>query len=88
VIITNSTTSTFNLTGWWMKAENQSGRYDFPTDFMLNSGASVNVRSGIGTDTATNLYIGATFSLWTVSNNCAYLRYSDGTLLDKKCVND
>jgi len=88
VIITNSTTSTFNLTGWWMKAENQSGRYDFPTNFMLNSGATVNVRSGIGTDTATNLYIGADFSLWTVSNNCAYLRYSDGTLLDKKCVND
>lgn len=87
VIITNSTTSSFNLAGWWMKAESESGRYDFPTNFMLNSGASVNVRSGIGTDTATNLYIGLSYSLWTSQNNCAYLRYKDGTLLDKQCVN-
>ena len=86
VVITNSTTSSFNLTGWWMKAESESGRYDFPTNFMLNSGASVNVRSGIGTDTVTNLYIGSTYSIWTKSNNCAYLRYKDGTLLDKQCV--
>jgi hypothetical protein len=70
-----------------MKAESESGRYDFPVDFMLNSGASVNVRSGIGTDSATNLYVGGTYSLWTSQNNCAYLRYKDGTLLDKKCVN-
>jgi len=87
VIVTNSTTSTFNLTGWWMKAESESGRYDFPTNFMLNSGASVNVRSGIGTDTVTNLYIGLPYSLWTSQSNCAYLRYKDGTLLDKQCVN-
>ena len=88
VIITNSTTSSFNLTGWWMKAESESGRYDFPTNFMLNAGNSVNVRSGTGTNTATNLYIGLLYSLWTSQNNCAYLRYSDGTLLDKKCVNE
>jgi hypothetical protein len=87
VTITNSTTSSFNLTGWWMKAESESGRYDFPEDFMLNSGGSVNVRSGSGTNTATNLYIGLDYSLWTSQSNCAYLRYKDGTLLDKKCVN-
>jgi hypothetical protein len=87
VTISNSTTQSFNLTGWWMKAESETGRYDFPIDFMLNAGGSVNVRSGIGSDTATNLYIGSTYSIWTESNNCAYLRYKDGTLLDKQCVN-
>jgi hypothetical protein len=87
VIISNSTTSSFNLTGWWMKAESESGRYDFPTNFMLNAGNSVNVRSGIGTNTTTNLYIGLPYSLWTSQSNCAYLRYKDGTLLDKQCVN-
>jgi len=87
VIITNGTTQKFNLTGWWMKAESESGRYDFPTNFMLNAGASVNVRSGAGTNTTTNLYIGLAYSLWTSQNNCAYLRYKDGALLDKKCVN-
>jgi hypothetical protein len=87
VTVFNSTTGAFNLTGWWMKAESESGRYDFPTNFTLTAGASVNVRSGIGNNTATNLYIGGTYSLWTSQNNCAYLRYSDGTLLDKQCVN-
>jgi hypothetical protein len=87
VRITNSTTSSFNLTGWWMKAESESGRYDFPIGFMLKAGATVNVRSGIGTNSATNLYIGLPYSLWTSANNCAYLRYKDGTLLDKQCVN-
>ena len=87
VTIYNSTTGSFNLTGWWMKAESESGRYDFTTDFMLNAGSSVNVRSGVGTDTLTDLYIGGSYSLWTIQHNCAYLRYYDGTLLDKECVN-
>jgi hypothetical protein len=87
VTIANSTTNSFDLTGWWMKAESESGRYDFPPGYILGSGKTVNVVSGIGTDTATNLYIGAPYSLWTSQNNCAYLRYKDGTLLDKECVN-
>ncbi len=87
VIITNSTTQSFDMTGWWMKAESESGRYDFPINFILNAGGSVNMRSGVGTDTTSNLYIGLPYSLWTSQNNCAYLRYKDGTLLDKKCVN-
>ncbi|MCJ7537739.1 MAG: lamin tail domain-containing protein, partial [Anaerolineales bacterium] len=87
VIITNSTTSSFNLTGWWMKAESETGRYDFPTNFMLNAGNSVNVRSGIGTNTTTNLNVGSSYSIWTKASNCAYLRYKDGTLIDKQCVN-
>ena len=86
VTIFNSATESFNLTGWWMKAESESGRYDFPTDFILTAGASVNVRTGVGTDTTTDLYIGGSYSLWTKANNCAYLRYSDGTLLDVQCV--
>ena len=88
VIISNSTSESFDLTWWWMKAETESGRYDFPDDFILYGSSSVNVRSGVGTDTASDLFIGGSYSLWTEQNNCAYLRYSDGTLLDKECVND
>ena len=87
VMLKNQTGATIDMTGWWLKAENQSGRYDFPVDFILNAGNSVNVRTGIGADTLTDLYIGGSESLWTKANNCAYLRYSDGTLLDKECVN-
>ena len=88
VTITNSTTESFDMTGWWMKVESESGRYDFPDGYILGSGNNVNVVSGVGTDTATNLYIGLPYSLWTSQNNCAYLRYNDGTLVDKKCVNE
>jgi len=86
VTIYNSAGESFNLTGWWMKAESESGRYDFPEDFILSAGDSVNVRSGVGTDTNSDLFIGGSYSLWTSQNNCAYLRYNDGTLLDVKCV--
>jgi hypothetical protein len=86
VTVSNAASEPFDLTGWWMKGESESGRYDFPDDFILNGNASVDIRSGVGTDTATDLFIGASYSIWTDSSNCAYLHYKDGTLLDKKCV--
>jgi hypothetical protein len=88
VTVSNSTSESFDLTDWWMKGEAQSGRYDFPDGFILYGYGSVNIRSGIGTDTASDLYIGLTYSIWMDPYNCAYLRYEDGTLLDKKCVYD
>ena len=86
VELRNSRSNTIDLTGWWLKTENQLGRYDFPIGFKLAGGAKVRVRSGIGNDTTSDLYIGLTDSLWTIPSNCAYLRDQNGTLLDKKCV--
>ena len=86
VVLKNSRSHTIDMTGWWMKAENQMGRYNFPIGFKLAGGASVRVRSGIGTDISSDLFIGLTYPLWTISSNCAYLRDLNGTLLDKKCV--
>ncbi len=86
LVIRNNTSSTIDMTGWWMKAESESGRYDIPAGFKLGALNSVLVISGIGIDTSAELYIGLPYSLWTVSGNCAYLRYKDGTLLDKACV--
>ena len=84
--IKNNTTYALNMTGWWLKAETESGRYDFPSGFTLGALASVNVHSGSGVNSSSDLYIGLSSSLWTKSGNCAYLRYKDGTLLDKACV--
>ena len=39
------------------------------------------------TNSTTKLYIGLPYSLWTKSNNCAYLRDNNGYLEDKLCVN-
>lgn len=86
VEIKNNTTYSIDLTGWWLKAETESGRYDFPVGFTLGALRTVRVRSGFGNNSSSDLYIGLPYSLWTVSGNCAYLRYKDGTLLDKSCV--
>lgn len=88
VIIKNNTTYSINLTDWWMKAESESGRYDFPAGFQLGPLTSVRVHSGGSPsfDTTIDLYIGLPYSLWTIAGNCAYLRYKDGQLLDKACV--
>ena len=86
VTLRNSRSNTINMSGWWMKAENQLGRYDFPNGFKLPGGASVRVHSGKGLDTSADLYIGLNYPLWTISSNCAYLRDINGTLVDKKCV--
>ena len=75
-----------NLNGWWLKIENQNGRYNFPANFSLESGQTVNIRSGVGTDTPTDLYMGLSYSLWTVPSNCGYLRSKSGNLVDKVCV--
>lgn len=86
ITIQNNTSTAIDMTGWWMKAESESGRYDFPVGFVLGPLAAVNVHSGVGFNTASDLYIGLSYSLWTIQSNCAYLRYSDGTLLDSACV--
>lgn len=86
VTLRSDAPSTVDLTGWWLKIENQSGRYYFPTGFTIGAGQAVNIRSGEGTDTLTDLYMGLPYSLWTVSNNCAYLRNDSGELADKLCV--
>ncbi len=87
VEIKNAESSTNDLTDWWIKADSGE-RYDFPSGFDLGGGDEVKVRSGIGSDTSSNLYWGLSDSLWTDKDNCAYLRDDDGDLIDKKCVDD
>ena len=80
VILKNNTDGTVNMTGWWIKGESESGRYNFPSGFKLSASQTVNVYSGVGTDSTTKLFIGLPYSLWTKSDNCAYLRDNNGNL--------
>jgi hypothetical protein len=96
VVIKNNGSGTVDLTGWFIKADkaepNTPSRYYFPDNFDLRSGDSVNVRSGIGTDSSSNLYWGLNYPIWEkYSNNCAYLRDDsdgDNLLVDSRCVDD
>lgn len=54
-----------DLTGWGLQDESASHRYDFPDGFRLAPGAGVLVRTGCGTDTATDLH-------WCVSGSAVW----------------
>jgi competence protein ComEC len=86
VTLRSYVSSPVDFTGWWLKVENQSGRFSFPPGFTLGPGQSVNIHSGVGTNNPGDLYMGLPSSLWFVSNNCAYLRCSSGELVDHHCV--
>lgn len=54
-----------DLTGWGVQDESASHRYDFPDGFRLAPGAGVLVRTGCGTDSATDLH-------WCVSGSAVW----------------
>lgn len=63
VTFKNEGASALNLTGWTV--EDAAGTtYTFPDEFMLDPGATVTVRSGFGSDSATDLYWGRTTPVW------------------------
>ena len=56
VEIRNNEATAVDLTGWVLKDESASHRYQFPRAFTLQGGATVLVYTGCGQDTATALY--------------------------------
>jgi hypothetical protein len=57
----------------------------FPT-FALGPGRSVSVRTGEGTNTATELHWGRRTAIWNNIGDQAVLRDSEGVLVDKRTV--
>ncbi len=56
VTITNTGTAPVDLTGWVLKDESASHRYQFPEGFTLLGAEAATVHTGCGTDTSTDLY--------------------------------
>lgn len=54
-----------DLTGWGVRDESASHRYEFPDGFRLFAGATVRLRTGCGRDTATDLH-------WCVSGSAVW----------------
>ena len=80
VRIENSGSSPADMTNWTLRDE-ANHTYTFPT-FTLNGGASVQVWTKGGTDTATDLYWGSGSAIWNNTGDTAYLRDSEGNLVD------
>jgi micrococcal nuclease len=85
VRITNRGDSAVDLTGWVLKDTSATHRYPFPSGFVLEVGASVTVRTGCGTDTATDLHwCNQASAVWNNSGDTAFLLDPDGNIVDSQ----
>ncbi|OYT32961.1 nuclease [Archaeoglobales archaeon ex4484_92] len=80
VVIRNYGADPVNLIGW--KLRDEAGHtYIFP-DYTLESGGTVYVHSGKGTDSDGRLYWGSSHAIWNNGGDTAYLYDSTGKLVD------
>ncbi len=73
----HNATAAKNLAGWTIR-DAQSHIYTFPS-FLLGSGKSVEVHTGSGTNTSTNLYWGSASYVWNNTGDDATLKNSNGS---------
>ena len=78
--IKNYSTTKKYLTGWTVR-DKSAHIYKFGT-FALNPGASVTLYTGKGANSSTKRYWGSAYYIWNNSGDTAYLRSSNGTLMD------
>lgn len=82
VRIRNDGATPVDLSGWIVKDESASHRYEFPDGFTLAPGASVTVRSGCGTDTDADLHWCVTGSaVWNNDGDTAFLLDPSGNVV-------
>lgn len=85
VRITNDGETAMDLTGWVLKDTSATHRYPFPSGFVLEAGARVTVRTGCGTDTATDLYwcVGGS-AVWNNDGDTAFLLDPAGNIVSSR----
>lgn len=84
--LTNEGAASVDLTGWKLKdAANSPHTYSFPSGFTLAAAAKVKVRTGVGSDTATDLYWDRNQAVWNNNGgDTAYLYDAQGNLVDSR----
>jgi len=78
VILTNLG-EVINLSGWTL-SDGRDNRYTFP-DVTLFPDAEINLHTGAGTDTPSDLYWNAGGAVWGATGTVAYLRDAAGKLI-------
>ena len=79
VEISNLGSADVSLAGWTLE-DAQNHTYKFP-DFSLGAGAAVKVRTGIGNDTAEDLYWNRISSIWNNDGDMATLKDASGSVV-------
>lgn len=80
VTVANADATAVNLTGWTIIDEGTRNTYTFPV-FTLDPGVDVTVHSGVGNDTATDLYWGRSAPVWNNDGDLATLADANGTVV-------
>jgi micrococcal nuclease len=83
VEIVNQGSSVTELAGWVLKDESASHRYNFPNQFIIDSGAEIRVYTGCGTDTTTSLYWCSGGAIWNNTGDTAFLLDPNGNIHDR-----
>lgn len=69
-----------DFTGWTLK-DAQEHIYDFPESFFLGAGETVTVHTGVGDDTATDLYWNMGSPIWNNAGDVAILMDDEGDVV-------
>ncbi|QSG09579.1 Metal-dependent hydrolase of the beta-lactamase superfamily II [Halapricum desulfuricans] len=80
VVFTNSGDSTLDLAGWTI-ADAAGHTYTVPAGVSLDPGAELVLRTGSGTDTATELYWGSGSPIWNNNGDTVIVRNSTGSIV-------
>lgn len=72
-----------DLTGWILRDESSSHRYEFPNDTTIGSGAFLIIRSGCGADTIEELYWCEPGSVWNNTGDTAILVDESGAFVSR-----
>lgn len=82
VVIRNNGAMGVDLTGWVLKDESASHRYQFPAGFVLGAGASVAIHTGCGADGAATLYwCSSKGAVWNNDGDTAFLLDHHGNVV-------
>ena len=70
-----------DMTGWVLKDESASHRYDFPAGFVLAAGAVVHVHTGCGADTVEALFWCNDGAVWNNGGDTAFVQDHNGNIV-------
>jgi endonuclease YncB( thermonuclease family) len=84
VAIANEGDSSVDMSGWILRDESTQHRYYFPEGFELPSRDEVIIRSGCGTDTATDLHWCAGGPVWSNGGDTVILQLPGGTVVARE----
>ena len=84
-VVANRSDGEVDLTGWVLKDETASHRFAFPAGFTLPAGATVTVRTGCGSPTATDLFwCNQGSAVWNNDGDTAFLLDPNGNVVDTR----